>query len=249
MTASKLFVQLWSLRRETASDARAVLSQLKDWGYDGVELAGDYGWPAEEWREVLAASGLEVVGAHVGLADLESKLHQHITFQQTIGNSRLVVPSLPGELQTQSGYRDVARRLSELGQHARAHGCTLHYHNHAFEFTPLPDGSCGMDILLADTAVDALQFECDTHWIAFSGRDPVAFLESNSARVSLVHAKEFRAGDRKDGVVGQGDLDFPAITSLAGEHSWPVIVEYEGENAPEVLRESAAYLRGLARQS
>jgi sugar phosphate isomerase/epimerase len=245
MNSPRLSLQLYSLRRETSADAEATVRQVPQLGYDSVELAGDYGWDARKWRSVLDETSLAVVGAHVSLAALEKELAALVGFHKTIGNTRLIVPSLPGELQTRVGYRDAAQRLTMLSRKLRDEGFATLYHNHAFEFVRLDDGSRGMDILLNETDAADVQFEFDTYWLERGGEDARAFLENHAARVGMIHAKDLRKRDGADVPAGQGNVDFKAIIPLAIERGWPVVVEFEGEDAVAAVGESAGYLRAL----
>ena len=40
-------------------------------------------------------------------------------------------------------------------------------------------------------------------------------------------------------------MDFRGIISTGAAKDWPVIVEYEGADAPEAVRQAAAFLRPL----
>ncbi len=245
-TDPALSVQLYSLRRETAGDPAATLRDVPGLGFDGVEMAGDYGWGADRWRDLLAETGLRVVGAHVGLEALERDLAALTVFHRAVGNRRLVVPSVPEHLQSADGYREAARRLNRLGLRAADEGFLLAYHNHAFEFTPLIGvADVGMDLLLRETDPGAVRFEVDTYWVERGGRDAVAFLQQHAARVGLVHAKDLRRDDGADVPLGEGVVDFAAVVPLARAGGWPVVVECEGEDAPAVLRQGAAHLRSL----
>ena len=178
-----LSVQLYALRREMAVDSAATLRGVPALGFDGVELAGDYGWDAPRWRDLLAETGLEVVAAHVGLEELETDFAALTVFHRAVGHRRLVVSSLPESLQTGAdAYRAAARRLNALGLRAADEGFRLAYHNHAFEFAPLADGggAVGMDFLLRDTDPGTVRFEVDTFWVERGGRDAVAFLRESS---------------------------------------------------------------------
>lgn len=241
-----LSVQLYSLRRETAADPAATLRTAPGLGFDGVELAGDYGWTADQWRDLLAETGLKVVGAHVALDTLEADLTTLCAFHRTIGNTRLVVPWLEEKLRRADGYREAARRLDALGERAADEGFTLAYHNHAFEFDPIagtPDA--GMDILLKATDPAKVRFEVDTFWVERGGRNAVAFLRENAARVGLIHAKDMRRPDLADVALGGGVVDFSAVVPLARKHGWPLVVECEGENAQATLRQGATHLHGF----
>jgi sugar phosphate isomerase/epimerase len=61
----------------------------------------------------------------------------------------------------------------------------------------------------------------------------------------MIHAKELRQSDQADVPTGQGNIDFKSIIALAKKRAWPVVVEYEGENAPAAVQASAAYLKPL----
>lgn len=244
-----LSVQLYALRREMAVDPAATLRDVPAMGFDGVEMAGDYGWDADRWRDLLAETGLRVVAAHVGLEELETNFAALTVFHRAVGHRRLVVSSLPEALQNGAdGYRAAARRLNALGARAADEGFRLAYHNHAFEFTPLADAGgdgaeAGMDLLLRDTDPGTVRFEVDTFWVERGGRDAVAFLREHAARVGLVHAKDLRRDDGADVPLGEGVVDFAAVAGLARAHRWPLVVEYESEDAPSALRQGAAHLR------
>ena len=177
-------------------------------------------------------TGLTVVSAHHRLDDLEAQM----PFHRAIGNRRLVVPSLPKDLD----YRQGAQRLNTLGQRAKDEGFALYYHNHAFELE-----DAGFDILLSETDPSLVAFEVDTYWVERVGRNARDFIRQHTARIGMIHAKDYRMRDGADVPAGQGDVDFPAILTIARESAWPVIVEYEGENALAAVADSARYLRAL----
>ena len=241
---NSLALQLHSLRHETATDPEGIVRHVPGLGFDSVETAGTYGWSAEQWTRILAETGLRVVGAHAGLEALEKEWDAQTRFQRAIGNKRLVVPSIPKNLQTVEGYSEAAKRLNALGQRAKTEGLALLYHNHAYEFTPVAGGQCGMDILLAETNPEFLSLEVDTYWVERGGRNSREFIQQHAARIGMIHAKEF-CHDGRDVPAGQGDIDWKVIIPLARSCGWPVIVEYEAENALAAVAASAQYLHGL----
>lgn len=241
---NSIALQLYSLRHETATDAEGVVRRVPSLGFDSVEIVGTYGWSADQWKTILAETNLRVVGAHVTLESLEKEWDAPTKFQGAIGNTRLVIPSIPNNLQTVKGFSEAARRLSTLGARARSEGFALLYHNHAFEFSPLAEGRSGMDILLAETDPQLLSLEVDTYWVERGGRDSREFIQQHAARIGTIHAKEF-CRDGRDVPAGQGDVDWKTIIPLARRRGWPVIVEYEADNAMAAVAASARYLRGL----
>ena len=251
MIPPALYLQLYSLRHEASVDAEGALRRVRALGFNGVELAGDYGWSTDRWRGLLDETGLQVISAHQGLESLENHLSERLEFYRKLGTKRLVVPGLnPRERQSAVAFRDVARRLSVLGSTLCKEGFSLAYHNHDFEFAILPaNGSyrrlCGMDILLEETNPSVVHFEVDTFWVEYAGGNATEFVRRNATRVALVHAKDLRRRDRKDVPAGQGDIDFRAILPLCSANDWPVILECEGRDAFECVRQGVAYLRSL----
>lgn len=241
---NSLALQLYSLRHETANNPEGIVRRVPSLGFDSVEIAGAYGWPAHQWTTVLAETKLRLVGAHLGLEALEKEWNAQTKFQREIGNQRLVVPSLPKDLQTSVGFSEAAHRLNALGKRAKSEGFILLYHNHAYEFSPLTNGRCGMDILLAETDPELLSLEVDTYWVERGSNNSREFIQRNAARIGTIHAKEF-CHDGRDVPAGQGDVDWKTIVPLARSRGWPIIVEYEAENALPAVAASARYLHGL----
>jgi len=239
-----LVLQLHSVRHEAASDPEGIVRQVPSLGFDSVEMAGTYGWSIEYWKKILTETKLLVVGAHVGLEALEKEWDTQTAFQRAIGNQRLVVPSLPSDLRTAEGFTEAAKRLTTLGKRARADGFALLYHNHAYEFTPVAGDRCGMDILLAETDPQLLSLEVDTYWVERGGCNSREFIQQNAARIGMIHAKEFRH-DGRDMPAGQGDVEWRTIIPLARSHDWPIVVEYEADNALSAVTASAHYFREL----
>jgi sugar phosphate isomerase/epimerase len=187
---------------------------------------------------------LQVVGAHIGLEQLESEWKTQTEFQHAIGNWRLIVPSLPKDFQTREGYSEAAKRLNSLGRRAKSEALALFYHNHAYEFSPVAEGRCGMDILLAETDPAALSLEVDTYWVERGRVNSRDFILRNAGRIGAIHAKEF-CRDGRDVPAGQGEVDWRTIIPLARDHGWPIIVEYEADNPMAAVAASSRYLLGL----
>lgn len=247
MSTPGLYLQLYSLRHETAADAEGTVRRVPGLGFNGVELVGTYGWSTDQWRAILADTGLTVVAAHVGLETLEKDLASPVAFYRALGTRRLVVTALPRAAQSLARYHDGARRLNAVGRRLSDEGFSLVYHHHSYEFE-LPEKHttrCGMDLLLAETDPALVHFEFDTFWLESSGRDAVTFVRQHADRVALIHAKDLRKRDREDVPAGQGDVDFRTLVPLCTANDWPVILEYERGHAIEAVRQGSLYLRGL----
>ena len=246
MPLEDLALQLYSIRRETAVDAEAAIRQVPDMGFNAVELAGDYGWDADKWNHLLHELHLKVIGAHVGLAGLQSDYEKTIEFYRAIGCPRIIVPHMTIDRNPESWVAKAAE-LDELAKKVHADGFAFLYHNHDFEITELPgaDGKCGLEILMENTDPTLVNFEVDTYWVEKGGKNAADFIELYVERVGMIHAKELRRADGSDVPAGQGDIEFERILPEAIERGWPVVVEFEGVNAVAAVTEAATHLRSI----
>lgn len=241
-----LGLQLWSLRKEFEQDAEGTLRGVPSLGIQAVELAGDYGWSADKWKTLLVETGLSVVGTHGGpdVFASEEKLAELLPFWKAIGSTRAILAWLPEELRSAEGYKKAAADLNKAAKFLAPHGIKVLYHNHDFEFADLGGGKNGYDILLAETDPALVSFEVDAYWVQYAGMDAYAFFSQHASRIGAVHAKEMKA-DKTQTAAGEGVVNFPSILSLAKGAEWPVVVEYEADDAPAVVKRSAAHLRGI----
>lgn len=65
-------LQLYSVRNELQKDFPGTLAQVKEMGYDGVELAGLCGYSPEQVKKMCEEAGLVPISAHVPLAEMSA---------------------------------------------------------------------------------------------------------------------------------------------------------------------------------
>lgn len=188
-------IQVYGLRdmlEDTPERFDEVMRQVKDMGYQGVELAGLYGLTPPEVKSILDEIGLVPISAHVPLADMMSDLDKVISDYKVIGVKFLVVPYLPEEYRPLTdGYETVLAEMKRIGSTVAANGMTLLYHNHDFEFVTMPDGTFGFDDIYKQVSADDLKAEPDTCWIRVAGQNPADYVKKYSGRCPIVHLKDF----------------------------------------------------------
>ena len=222
--------QLYSLHAVDAPLA-TVLDRVGDTAFEGVEFAG---LPADDERDAVQSAldetGLDVAGAHVGLEDVESDPDAVADSCRALGCSNVVVPWLdPEEFEDRESVETVATRLNEAATTLRHHGLSLHYHNHAQEFTDL-DGGPAIDTLLDLT--DDVGFELDLGWAGAAGYDPLDVLERHADRVDIVHLKDYDGETGEPVEVGRGDLNIEATVDAVRSQGFDWLV-YEVEQRPD----------------
>lgn len=196
-------IQVYGLRdllEETPENFENVMRQIKEMGYDGVELAGLYGMEPEQVKEILDRTNLIPISAHVPLAEMMEDPQAVAQTYQKIGVSYIAVPYLPEEYRPNTpGYEQVLKQMERIGQVMKENGIKLSYHNHDFEFVKLPDGTFGFDDIYRQIPEALLKVEPDLCWIKAAGQSPVYYLKKYGERCEVVHLKDFiKEGDPKN---------------------------------------------------
>ncbi len=247
-------IQLYTIRGVIESDTSGALKQLYDIGYREVETAGFGKYSAKEFGKMIKDAGLSCPSAHLQLGgvDLDPVFADAHALGATYATSSTLVPMggprpAVGTAPTPAaapkprpplgldGFKKLAAQMNDIGTKAKAAGLQYAYHNHNYEFEKMPDGSCGYDLLLAETDPANVKFEIDCGWMTVAGASPVEYMKNYPGRFRMLHIKDFKAmpaepGARPEGSeLGAGFIDYKAIFKqgkvLGIEH---VFAEQEG---------------------
>lgn len=243
IAASKIGIQLYTLRDLMAQSVEDTLSFVADVGYATVELAGLFGYSPERFGSLLSERGLKAPSSHVGIPSDAGAQRQLFEDAQAIGHRWVTVPYFSGS--TLDEYKRMAEHLNEAGARARRHGLRVGYHNHAHEFASI-NGRVPYDLLLDETDSGLVDLELDVFWAIAGGVDPIELFERAPRRFPLTHIKGMTSGggfaDVGEGVIDYGEVF--AQKSLAGFRYH--FVERDDQPHPkETARDSYRYLRNL----
>lgn len=252
-----LGVQLYTVRREAEQDLPRTLQQIQRIGYQEVEAySGLYTNSSAALRHMIEEAGLTVPSAHFGYGDLDA----HFNYAKELGVSwvvcSVIAPSLWG---TAEGFATAAKQFNAWGQRAKDMGLRFAFHNHDYEFRPLPQSTkTGYDVLVGETDPSLVFYEVDCYWVAQAGQDPIELIRSIGPRVKMLHLKDRKPGfppsfemnqDSAHFVpVGNGSLDWKAILAEAKridvQHYF---VEQDQTAVPPIdaIRKSYEYLRSI----
>lgn len=253
----KLGLQLYSIRREFASDPASTLRAVRKMGYEGVEFAGPPNLTGRELRDLLDDNGLECCGWHTPFDAVQpDRLASTVALNREVGNRFVIVPGLPADkTHTRADWRGMADFFSGLAKSLAREGMATGYHNHTREFAPL-EGEAAWDTLFgnADRRVVA---QLDTGNALCGGGDCVALLKRYPGQGVTVHLKPFRTppagGTAAEGyrpLIGDDSLPWGEIFRVCQETAgteW-FIVEYESDAYPpmEAVALNLQRLRQLA---
>ena len=185
-------VQVYSIRDEAERDFKGTMKQVKAMGYDGVELAGLYGYSPEEIRDCLIEIGLIAISAHVPYEELIADTEATIDKYVTIGCEYIAIPYLIDEYRPGKGkFTEVIENIKRIGEMCKNKNVVLLYHNHEFEFTRMEDGRYALDYLYDTVSAEILQTEIDTCWVKVSGNNPAQYIRKYANRCPIIHLKDY----------------------------------------------------------
>jgi sugar phosphate isomerase/epimerase len=189
-------IQVYGLRdllENTPDNFKNVMIKIKEFGYDGVELAGLYGLEPAFVRDTLKEVGLTPISAHVAFAEMMENIDKVIEDYRVIGVKYLVMPYMAEEYRpvNPEGFEKFLPLLNEVGKKIHDAGMTFLYHNHDFEFVKLPDGRYGYDAMFEAIDHDNLMCELDTCWCDVATGQAPEFIKKYTDRIPVVHLKDY----------------------------------------------------------
>lgn len=249
-------LQVYSVRDFAEKDTYDTFKQIKEMGYDGVELAGTYGKSVAEIKAMLDEIGLELVSAHVGLEGLEDA--ENLEAYAATGMKYIAIPGMKLPENAEE-LKQVVARMRNAAELCKAKGMQLSYHNHAREFDKI-DGRYMLDAFYEEIPADLLQAELDLCWVRVGGEDPAAYLRKYAGRAPVVHVKDYVDVDNgaedvhdrsEQRPVGYGTQDVPGLLAAAEEAGtqW-LVVEQDalssmGRNSLQCSAMSVQYLKTI----
>lgn len=203
----KLGLQLYSIRDLIAEDPIATLEAVGKIGYKHVETFGVDAAAGKYWnlsiaelKKVLADNDLKSHSGHYDMSKYLSKNHadkedieKYIEIAHELGQSYIVAPVTPmddlNNLKVED-YQFAAEQLNKAGEMAKKAGIKVGYHNHFWEFRSFGNGTKGLDILIAFTEPELVDFELDIFWVEKAGFTPQSYFEKYPGRFPMWHVKD-----------------------------------------------------------
>ncbi len=242
---------MYSVRDSAESDLKGCLQKVKEYGYDGVELAGFCGKTPQEYRALLDDLGLTAISAHVSYQEMAEDINKVIADYKVVGCEYIAVPWLGAEnrLNGEKGI-EVLNNINRFAQIFAQNGITLLYHNHNFEFEDY-NGEYVLDAMYR--LAPNLQAQLDSCWIAVAGESPVEYLEKYKNRTPVLHLKDYFGTHGEESFqfrpCGYGLQDMGKIVDAAKENGvkW-LVVEQDSPSMDktdlECAKLSIDYIRG-----
>lgn len=240
----KYAIQMYTIRdyvkdEQTLTEA---LVQLKKMGYEGVEFAGFYGIPAERLKKILIQTGMQAIGCHIGIDELENELERVLKDANILGINTVTM-----SWSASDSPEEVARTLHVLQmskEAAKSYGIRILYHNHFHELRPVE----GVDQLPLMKIMKVVPLEADLYWIFYAGFDPVRFLRENRARIGMIHIKDGKKAEPAPCALGEGEIDIHGICELAKNIGFEWLIVEDDKPVPDGLPDAKRSILALQKE-
>ena len=231
-TLPALSVQLYSVRTALAEDFRGTLGKLAEIGLTQVEPFNLVDDPTG-LRDALSENGLTAPSAHSRLADGIADQDKIFEAAAIAGVKTVIDPMIdPARWTSLAGVQGVADDLAAAAQKAAGYGLRIGYHNHAFEWENVIDGTPALEVF-AGLLDPSVVLEVDTYWAAVGGQDVPAALGRLGDRVRFVHLKDgpINKNNLEQLPLGDGAMPVAQIVAAATHLEIPVLEfdDYAGD--------------------
>ena len=229
-------LQLYTIGADLRRDMAGSLAAVAKLGYKGVEFAGFNNVAATDIRKMLDDNGLQAIGCHTALNTLQGdEFDKTVEFNKTIGNPRLIVPSLAASYTgSRMSIEGVADIFNGIDAKLKPLNMRTGFHCHPGEFRQV-EGATVWDIFFTRANKDVIM-QCDLGHMGTADADQVAIINKYPGRAITVHVKPAHAapllGDAAD--TNKWPDIFEACESVGGTEWY--IVEYDGGSMDKVVR-------------
>lgn len=224
VTKSKLGsfgIQLYSVKEDMGTDAKATLRALSGYGYKQLEgFDGGkgilWGMQPSEFKSLMSEINTTMVATH---ANVFENLDAQAAQAAEVGMKYLICPWI-GPQKSLDDYKKKAEEFNQIGQKLKSHGLRFAYHNHDYTFIP-QEGSLGQDILMDHTDPALVDFELDIYWAHVANVKPAEYLAKYPGRFRLCHIKDAEAGTgdphQRGVLLGMGEIPYADLIKQSKE--------------------------------
>jgi len=240
-------IQLYMVKDEMAKDPIGTLEQIGKMGYTQIESYGGdkgifWGMSNKEFNKVVTDNGLNLISSHyAGDSDGYEKTSAEAA---EIGMKYLIYP-WKGPQPTIDAFKRIATEFNNCGAICQKNGLQFAYHPHDYPYKPV-DGQLPIDILLAYTDKEFVDFQMDFYYTVTEGQDPEAYIKKYHPRFKLCHMRDvlkerlpLDSLDESACDLGQGIINYPHLLSTALDNGMEYFFVEQSRFADETPLQSA----------
>jgi sugar phosphate isomerase/epimerase len=227
MNKQDISVQLYTTRK--FQPYSPVLNFIKDSGIANLELFGLESMNIDEFKNIMDSNNITSHSTHVGFEALQDSKNI-VERAKKLNIKHVIVPSPPAKQEgdfrnsfemTEEEWIVFGKNLSSYVNQFEEEGLTLGYHNHSYEFKPLPSGKFPIECMMDQN--ENLKFEIDLGWTIAGGVDPISWVQKYSNKIIACHLKDFYSKEKdmldhdNQSAIGEGFIDWSKLISSVKE--------------------------------
>lgn len=221
-----LGIQLYMVKEDMAIDTSGTLQKIGKMGYTQIESYGGdkgvfWGMSNKEFSRMAGDNGLKLVSTHYA-GDNEG-FEKLAAEAAEIGMKYLIYP-WKGPQKSIDDFKRIAEEFNGYGAICKKNGLRFAYHPHDYPYKPV-DGQLPIDILLAGTDKELVDFQIDFYYTVTEGQDPEAYIKKHAPRFRLCHIRDvlknrLPKGSEEESAcdLGHGIINYPHLLSTALDH-------------------------------
>lgn len=217
MKIEKIAAQMYSLRHELEKNPEETFKNLKEIGFQSVQLDGMRGHSIYEINELVKKYEFTVAGMHIKherfFNDIDGIIEEAILF----GSKIIYDKYIDDEEQHEEGYIKTKKQLLKVQKILGPLGFQVGLHCPEYDFNNEIQSRSVLDYITNPEFGTTILAEPDTYWMSVAQRNPVEEVKKFSGRAPILHLKDYKKGfDVKDmennlTELGKGDVDFESI--------------------------------------
>lgn len=251
-------IQLYMVKEDMERDPIGTLKQLGAMGYTQIESYGSdkgifWGKTNTEFKKIATGFGLNLVSTHYNPCTLP-EFDKLAAQAAEVGMKYLVCPWL-GPQKSIETFKTFADDFNQRGAICKKHGLRFGYHPHDYPYKPV-NGQLPIDVLLAGTDKELVDFQMDVYYTVTEGADPYAYITKHKGRFKLAHMrdvlkKRLPAGSKEESAcdMGEGIIDFKKFIRTGQDNGMRYFFVEQSrffhETPLQSAQKNAAYLKRL----
>ena len=184
-------IQLYMVKEDMEKNTPGTLAQLGKMGYTQIESYGGnkgvfWGMGNKDFSKLAKDNGLTLVSTHyagdtAGYEKLAAEAAE-------IGMKYLVYP-WKGPQKSIDDFKRIADEFNHYGAICKKNGLRFAYHPHDYPYKPV-GGQLPIDVLLAGTDKELVDFQMDFYYTVTEGQNPEAYIKQHAPRFRLCHMRD-----------------------------------------------------------
>lgn len=252
-----LGIQLYMVKENMEKGPAGTLAQLGKIGYTQIESYGGnkgvfWGMNNKDFSRLAKDNGLSIVSTHY---EGDKNGYEKLAAEAAEIGMKYIIYPWKGPQKSIDDFKRIADEFNGYGAICKKHGLRFAYHPHDYPYKPV-DGQLPIDVLLAGTDKNLVDFQMDFYYTVTEGQDPEAYIKKYAPRFRLCHMRDvlkvpLPKGSEEESAcdLGTGIINYPHLLKTALDNGMKYFFveqsRFFNERPLQSAAINAAYLKKL----